>query len=185
MVDNPRSGPLPNARFHVLLKSTEAEGQGCDHTSTYRRLILQAKTQGANTATTGMALHARLRENSKEGTSLLKLIHGQLSNGKLANRYGHALTDECLLCHRPDSCTHIAGECKAHKNLSISRHNTACQLIHAALRNSAKRGIALYSADDLRLVAADAGNQNQTTEEELASLVNPPTYKGTYSPNKG
>jgi len=48
------------------------------HTSIYRRRILQAKTQGANTATTGTALRSRLRENSKEGTNLHKFIHGQL-----------------------------------------------------------------------------------------------------------
>jgi len=59
------------------------------------------------------------------------------------------------------------------KNFSISRHNTVCQLTHAALRNSTKGGGALYSANDLRLMAADAGNHNQTTEEELASLVTP------------
>ena len=133
------------------------------HTSIYKRLILQAKTQGANTTTTGPAYHARLRENSKEGTKLLKFIHGQLYNGKLAKRYGHAPTGEYPLCHRPDSCTHIARECKANKNLTISRHNAACQLIHAAIRNSAKGGCAVYNADDLRPVAADTCIQNQTT----------------------
>ena len=141
--------------------------------SIYRRLIQQARTQGANTATTEASLHTRLRKNAKEGTNLLKFIHGQLYNGKLAERYGHAPTDECLLCHRPDSCTHIACECKAHKNLSISRHIAACQLIHVAIRNSAEGGGALYNAEDLCLVAADAGNQHQTTEEELDSLVIP------------
>ena len=83
------------------------------HTSIYMRLILQARTQGAVTATTGTALHARLRENSKEGTNLLTFIHGKLYNGKIAKRYGHTPTDECPLCHRPDSCTRIVGECKA------------------------------------------------------------------------
>jgi predicted outer membrane repeat protein len=38
------------------------------------------------------------------------------------------------------------------------------------MRNSAKRGGALYSADDLRLVAADKGIQNQSTEEELSPI---------------
>jgi len=55
------------------------------HTSIYKRLILQTKTHGADTATTGTALNTRFRENSKEGTNLLKLIHGQLYSGKLAN----------------------------------------------------------------------------------------------------
>ena len=57
--------------------------------------MIQANKQGATTATTGTAFHVRLRENSKEGTDLLKLIHGQLYNVKLAKRYGHAPTDEC------------------------------------------------------------------------------------------
>ena len=83
-----------------------------------------------------------------------------------------APTDECPLYHRSDACTHIAGECDPHKNLSISRHNAACQLIHVAIRSSAKGGGALYGTEDLRPVAADAGNQNQTTEAEL-SLVTP------------
>jgi len=144
------------------------------HTSIYMRLIIHAKKQGASIATTGTALHVRLQENSKKGTKLLKFIHGQPYNGKLAKRYGHAPTDECPLCHRPDLCTHIAGECKAHKNLSIIRHNAVCLLTHAAIRNSAKEGGALYCADDLRLVTADACNQNQTTEEEL-SCINTPT----------
>ena len=139
----------------------------------FRRLILRARTQGATTATTETALHARLRENSKEGTNLLKFIHGQFYNDKLAKRYGHAPTEESPRCHRPDSCTHIEGGCKAHKNLSISRHNAACQLTHAAIRSSAKGGGALYSAYDLRLMAADAGSQNQSTDEELFSIVTP------------
>ena len=121
---------------------------------------MTAKAQGARVAYTGVSLHTRLRESPKEGSTILKFVHGQLYNGKLAKLYGHAPTDECPLCHLPESCTHIAGECKFHKNLSISRHNAACQLIHAAIRNSAKCGGALYSADDLRLVAADAGTQN-------------------------
>jgi hypothetical protein len=85
--------------------------------------------------------------------------------------------DECPLCHRPDSCTHIAGKCKAHKNLSIIRHIAAYQLTYAAIHSSTKGGGALYNADDLRLVAADASNQNQTTEEELSSIVTPHVMK--------
>ena len=143
------------------------------HTSIYRRLILQAKIQDTITTTTGVSVHTHLRENPKEGTHLLKIAYGQLYNGKIAKRYGHAPTDECPLCHRPDSCTHIAGECKSHTNLSISRHNEACQLIHVAIRNSSKGGSALYSAENLRLVAADTGNRHQTPEEVLASLGTP------------
>ncbi len=115
----------------------------------------------------------RLRDTPKESITLLKFMYGQLYNDKLAKRYGHVPTDDCPICHHPNSCTHIAGELVAHKNLSISRHNAACQLIHAAIRNSAKGGGALYRAQDLLLVAVDTRKTNQTTEEEPASLVTP------------
>ena len=77
-------------------------------------------------------------ENPADVTSLLNFAYRQLYNGKLALRYGHAPTDECPLCHLPDSCVHMASECKPHKNLVISRHNAACQLVHTTIRNSAK-----------------------------------------------
>ncbi len=96
----------------------------------------------------------KLTSHSAEGTTLLKFLYGQLYNGKLAKRYGQAPTDECPLCHRPDSCTHIARECSHHEALRIGRHNAACQLIHAAIRKTAKGGGALHSALDLVLVAA-------------------------------
>ena len=131
------------------------------HASLYMRLILQAREQGAHIAATGKALHTRLRDQAKEGTNLLRFLCGQLYNGKLAHRYGHAPTDKCPLCHLFDSCTHIAGKCEAHKHLHISRHNVACQLVRAAIRNSAKGGGALYRAKDLFLVTADADNQPQ------------------------
>ena len=86
----------------------------------------------------GQALHKKLTQSPWEGTSLLKFIYGQLYNGKLAMRYGHALTDECPLCQMPDSCTHISEECPDHEAMRISRHNAACQLIHAAIRKTAK-----------------------------------------------
>ena len=146
--------------LHQLRQKVRAASlKSLHHIFLYRRLILQAKVQGANTATTGITLHTRLRIHAKEGSHILKIIYGQLYNGKLAKRYGHTPMNECPLCHLPDSCTHIACECKYHKNLSISRHNAACKLIHAAIRNSAKGGGALYTAKDLRLVATDAGNQ--------------------------
>ena len=78
-----------------------------------------------------------MAEKPTEATNLLKLAYGKLYNGKLAYRYGHAATDECTLCHLPDACTHIAEECKAHKNLTINRHNAACQLVHTAIRSVA------------------------------------------------
>jgi len=70
----------------------------------------------------------------------------------------------------PYSYTHIEGECKAHKNLTIGRHNAACQLVHAAICNFAKGGGALYSAKDLVVLDADVGTQPQTTEEDLEGV---------------
>ena len=49
------------------------------HTSIYKRLILQAKSQDANNATTGTSLHTRFRENPKKGAYILNFIYGQLS----------------------------------------------------------------------------------------------------------
>jgi hypothetical protein len=65
------------------------------HTSLYRRLIFQSKASGARHAQTGLSIHTRLRTNPQEGVTLFKFLYGQLYNGKLANRYGHAPTDAC------------------------------------------------------------------------------------------
>ncbi len=70
----------------------------------------------------------------------------------------------------PDSCTHIAGEFPDHKAMRISRHNVACQLIHAAIRKTTKGGGALHSASDLVLVMADTGTQPITTGDSIESL---------------
>jgi len=91
-------------------------------------------------------------------------------NVKLAMRYGHALTDECPLCHMPDSCTHIAGYCPDQEAPRIIRHNAAYQLFHAAIRKSAKGGGALHSAPDLVLVMADTGTQPMTTGDSIEKL---------------
>ncbi len=81
----------------------------------------------------GMVVHSRLLSGHWEGTILLQFIYGQLYNGKLPMRYGHAPTDECPLCRKTDSCTYIAGEGPFHKALTINHHNAAHQLIHAAI----------------------------------------------------
>ena len=54
--------------------------------------------------------------------------------------------------------------------LRISRHNAACQLIHADIRKIAKGGGALHSAPDLVWVMTDTGKQPMTSEESLESL---------------
>jgi hypothetical protein len=110
------------------------------YNSLYCRLIQKNIEDGTNTHYVGKPLHYRLTANAWEGSTQLKFIYGQLYNGELAKRYGHAPTDECPLCHTPDSCTHIARECPYHKALTISRHNAACQLVHVAIRISAKGG---------------------------------------------
>jgi hypothetical protein len=73
----------------------------------------------------------------------------------------------------PDLCTHIAEEYPDHEALRISRHNVACQLIHAAIRTTSKEGGALHSAPDLVLVMADLGTQPMTTGDSLKSLSSP------------
>ena len=85
-------------------------------------------------------------------------------------RYGHASTNECPLYHLLDSCTHIAGKFPDYEVLRISRHNETCQLVHAAIRNTAKKGGALHSAPDLVLVMANTGRQSMTTGESIESL---------------
>ena len=59
----------------------------------------------------------------------------------------------------------------------ISRHNAACQLVHAAIRKTAKAGETLQSAPDLVLVMSDTGVQSTTTGESLESLSS--TVEGT------
>ena len=87
----------------------------------------------------------------------------------------------------PDSCTHIAGECPIHEALRISRHNVACQLVHAAIRKTAKGGGALHSVADLILVMADTSVQPMTTGDSIESLsptsedANPSPTTGTIS----
>ncbi len=119
------------------------------HTSLYRRLILNAKSRGARTATTGTAVHALIRNSPRDGITILKFIYGQLYNGKIAYRFKHAPTDACPLCGLPDSCTHITGQCKEHNDLRILRHNAACLLTHAVIRTMFKGGGILYSPHDL------------------------------------
>jgi hypothetical protein len=118
----------------------------------------------------GRAIYKKLTSQSKGGTALLKFIYGRLYNGKLAQRHGHATTDECSLCHKPDSCTHIEGECPDHEALRIGRHNVACQLIHAAIHKAAKGGGALHCAPDLVLVATDTCTLPQTTANSLETF---------------
>ena len=141
----------------LRLKVRTATLRSLHHTSLYRRLILTAKANGARTANVGTALHSRIRNSPTEGITILKFLYGQLYNGKLAHRYGLAPTDACPLCGMPDSCTHIAGQCKHHNNHIISRHNAACQLTHAAIRTVFKGGGTIYSPHDLHLVSTDSG----------------------------
>jgi hypothetical protein len=74
----------------------------------------------------------------------------------------------------PDSCNHIAGECPDPVALRISRHNAACQLIHATIRKTAKGGGALHSAPDLVLAMADTGTQPMTTGYSIEVLSSTP-----------
>ena len=82
--------PSPQLR----LKVRDALLRSLHHSSLYRHLIIANKAKGARTKSVGQALHKKLIHSPWEGTSLLKFIYGQLYNGKLAMRYGHALTNE-------------------------------------------------------------------------------------------
>jgi hypothetical protein len=118
---------LTRPSSQLRLKVRDALLHNIHQSSIYRRLIIAIKEKGARTKTVGQALHKKLTHSPWEGTSLLKFVYGQLYNGKLAKGYGHAPTDECPLCHMPDSCTHIDGECPTHEALRITtRHNVAC-----------------------------------------------------------
>ena len=61
--------------------------------------------------------------------------------------------------------------------MRISRHNAACQLVHAVIRETAKGGGALHSAPDLVLVMADTGTHPMTTGDYVESLS--PTSEDT------
>jgi hypothetical protein len=113
--------PSPQLR----LKVRDSLLRNLHHSFLYMRIIIASKEKGARTKTVGRALYRKLTYNSWGGTSLLKFIYGQLYNGKLAKRYGHAPTDECPLRHKPNSCTHIDMECLDYEALRISRHNAA------------------------------------------------------------
>jgi hypothetical protein len=159
---------------HALLRSLH-------HTSLYRRLVVANKELGARLHTVGQPIHKRLNSVPNEGITLFKFMHGQLYNGKLAKRYGHAPKDKCPLCHKPDSCTHIARECKDHDALRISRHNATSQLVHATIRKTSKGGRALHTTPDLVLIAIDTSIQSQTANESL-DLLSP--YLGSPSSNE-
>ena len=70
----------------------------------------------------------------------------------------------------PNSCAHVAGECTAPEAHRISRHNAACQIVHAAIRKTAKEGEALHNARNVLLVVAESGKHYQTSEATLESL---------------
>ena len=143
--------------LHLRLKVRDALPHSLHQSSLFKRLIIANKEKGARSKIVGQTLHKRLTYNSMEGNTLLKLLYGQLYNGKLSKRYGHALTSECPVCHIPTLCSHIAGECSNHEDLRISRHNATCQLVQAAIRKTAKGGGAFDSAPDIVMAMADTG----------------------------
>ena len=163
--------------LQLRIKVRDALLRSLHHFSLYRRLIVASREKGARTKTVGQALHKKLAHSPWQGTALLNFLYGQLFNGKLAMRYGHAPTDKCPLCHMPDSCTHIEGECPDHEAMYISRYNAACQLVHAAIRKTAKGGVALHSDSNLILVMADTCVRSMTTRDSIESLS--PTSEDT------
>jgi len=182
MVDHSGSGTLASACLYAPsseLRTKVRDALLCTlhHSSLYRRLIIANKEIGAHTKTVGHALRKKLTYSPWEGTSALKSIYGQLYNGILTKRYGHAPTCECSLYHLLDSCTHIAGEWPDHEALRISRHNVARQLVHAAIRKTAKGRRALHSAPGLVLGITDTGTQPMTMGDSIELLS--PNSEGT------
>ena len=81
----------------LRLKVRDALLRSLHHSSLYRRLVVASKEKGARTKTVGQTLQKKPTHSPWDGTSLLKFIYGQLYNGKLATRYGHALTNVLAL----------------------------------------------------------------------------------------
>ncbi len=124
-----------------------------------------------------MVLHARLRDNSKVGTNLLKFIKRQLYNGKLAKRDGHARRMNVPYVTAP-TLAHTSQESVRPTKTSLSAATTQHASSYSLHYATPQRAKAHSSANDLRIVVADAGNQNQTTVEEPTSLVTPPSSIG-------
>ena len=132
--------------------------------------MLDASERGARLTESGKRIQAwRSAGQHKKAKNHLLFLWGQLYNGKLAKRHGHAPTDACRLCGMPDSCTHIGGECNGSNGLFIKRHNAAVQLVRAMVRNCAMGGDALHSTP-LVLVTCDAGAQPQTSMENVLAM---------------
>ncbi len=113
-----------NVRFHATLTTSQAQSPNRATPYPTSHLYIHAphhrqQREEAPQQNSGPCLTQKDNKNTTEGTTLLKFICGQLYNGKLAKRYGHALTDECPLCHIPDSCTHIARVCNSTLLLQI------------------------------------------------------------------
>ena len=122
------------------------------------------------THTVSRTICMTIRNAPRVGINILKFLHGQFCNSKLAYHYGHASNDAYPLCpeHLPDSFTHIAGECSRHSATFISRHNVACLFVHDAIRSSTKRGGVIHI---LRLLVPVDGSQTQYVSESKSSLL--------------
>jgi len=106
---------------------------------------------------------------------------GNSKTAKLPRDIGTLPTAECPLCHKPNNCTHKAGECKDHEAVRINRHNAACQKVRAAIRKTSKGGGALHTAPDLVLISSCTGIPSQIAEESF-DLQSP--YLGSPSSNE-
>ena len=139
--------------------------------SQYRNLFLHLeKHEGALLHLPSAHIQSRLRSgNVRDAMRLFKYLWGTLYCGKLAKRYKHAQTDECPLCHFPDSCTHIGSGCPKHTGLYISRHDAAVRMIADYLLHSPKGASALHQS--LRLLSRDAGRNERPMTEDFDELV--------------
>ena len=85
----------------LRVKVRQALLRNLHRTSLYSPLIVANKEMGAHLHTVGRSIHKRINSVPREGITFLKIMYGQLYNGKLAKRYRHSPTDECPMYHKP------------------------------------------------------------------------------------
>ena len=139
--------------------------------SLYRSLMVHAmQVDGALLSLPAANIQALIAKGErKHAMQLFKFMWGQLYNGKLAHRYGHADNDNCPLCGHPDSCTHIGSGCKKHSGLYINRHNAAVRCISNFLSTGPTGADSLLAG--MHLVSCDAGTQPLPDPTDLPALL--------------
>jgi ribonuclease HI len=175
--DAPQDAPPPAMQaltnLSLLSRHTRpALREATARPSLYRTLMKSGITRdGLRIHQAAACIHAYTASGQhSHARTLTKYLWGQLYNGKLAHRYGHADNDLCpLRCGLSDSCTHIGGGCPKLKGSYIDRHNHACRIISNWAINSAIGGSFLYS--NLTLQSEDSGKKQLLADPNHAAIV--------------